>query len=114
MKRDMELVRKLVLFLESNDEVDESTEIEVEDYDHEAIRYHLALMGEAGLLNVTHCRECVIVTGITWQGHEFADLVRDPKVWQSTLTTVAKKTGSISFDIIVQVLKGTIATLLLP
>lgn len=111
MKRDMDLVRTLILHIEQN-APGESTEIEIEGVDEDTINYHLSLMGEAELLRVQMIRECVIINGITWKGHEFADLVRDKAVWTSTLAKIGKKTASTSFEILVHVLKGTVATLL--
>ena len=54
MKRDMELVRKLLLYIEENGQNEwlQSDEFAIQDCSSEAIGYHLNIMVEGGLVDV--------------------------------------------------------------
>jgi len=107
MKRDMELVRKLLLYIEENykDEVLRSPQINIEGYSRQEISYHLRLMADGGLINVLDSvalkdgtYDCAI-EGLTWRGHEFLDLVRDEGAW-SNVKGALKPVGTVSFEVI--------------
>ena len=40
------------------------------------------------------------VTGLTWQGHEFLDKIRNDTLWQKVKATVQSKSLDLSFDVI--------------
>jgi hypothetical protein len=52
MKRDMDLVRQILITIEDHEHGFAPETIEVPGYTEETIGYHLVLMGEAGLLKV--------------------------------------------------------------
>ena len=88
MKRDMELVRKLLLYIEENYTYEpiDSNSVHLDNYSEEEIGYHLKIMLEGGLITTINANsmdsrtyECFI-NGITWFGHEFLDSVRDEGV----------------------------------
>lgn len=81
MKRDFNLVRKLLLFFEKKADAKPVKAPAIEGYSELEIQYHLVLMHEAGLL---HCETVtsestpdrviyVIPFDLSWQGHEFLD-----------------------------------------
>ncbi|MCI4569499.1 DUF2513 domain-containing protein [Lysobacter sp. CFH 32150] len=105
MKRDLELVRELLLHLESrpNDapaipQMDGHAELE--------INYHLILLFEAGLiraepqLSQTGRVIRVLPFSLTWQGHEFLDTARDKTAWNTAKKQVTSKTGTVSFELL--------------
>lgn len=119
MKRDMDLVRALLLKLEAMSSSHSTTtfttddeDIAVEGYDEEQIAYHLLLLQEAGFIEGKR-----FVSGefsfrrLTWNGHEFLDSVRDPEVWKKTKAG-ASKVGGWTFglikDLATAVIKETI------
>lgn len=107
MKRDMDIVRKLLLYLE--DTVDykplRSSDIAIGGYSDAQIGYHLGILAEGGLIDVidTNTKDSKVfscfVKGITWQGHEFLDSVRDDGVWNQTREKL-KPFGSASLDVV--------------
>lgn len=107
MKRDMELVRRLLLYLEENHPSGpvDSTEIDIEDHSVGEVGYHLKIMADGGLIDVidTNTKDSKVfscfVKGITWQGHEFLDSVRDDGVWSHTKETL-KPIASASFEVV--------------
>ncbi len=55
MKRDMDLVRKILFSMEDDETrtiFPENYPLEIEGYKKENIIYHMKIMGQAGLLNV--------------------------------------------------------------
>jgi hypothetical protein len=90
MKRDMELVRNLMLILESRNDKPSwkdltSPETEAEEETLKVLE-HLKLMEEAGLIKsvIMHTAMYRLPQDIdiTWSGHEFLADTRDPDVWQ--------------------------------
>jgi hypothetical protein len=109
MKRDMELIRKLVLALEAEPGYPKNG-VKVEGYSDEEIGYHSHLMMEDGLahgVNVTHhgspCPAAEL-TRLTWKGHEFADAVRDEARWKNAMTFIKEKAGAATVAMLTAVL----------
>lgn len=70
------------------------------NYDEETIWYACLKMGEGGLLNIItiDVRGAILpginkITGMTYQGHEFLNAVRAPKVWRAG-KDILDKTGT--------------------
>jgi hypothetical protein len=82
VKRDMELIRKLVLALEGAPTGYAPDDLEIEGYTDEQVGYHAHLMIDAGLAtgsDTTHMGSSspeAMLTSLTWAGHEFADAAR--------------------------------------
>src|SRR5262245_2804334 len=88
MKRDLELIRKLLVFFDERDAVTHIEAPPIEGYDAAAIKYHLVLMNDAKLLR---CEEVKTNTGfviyllpfeLTWEGPEFLGKIRSQFVWE--------------------------------
>jgi hypothetical protein len=109
MKRDMELIRELMLAIESQDG-DENTDLEPAGYDESQIDYHLELLIEAGLVvgEVHHMmggnRPVMRIERLSWEGHEFLDNARNEPVWKETMKTVKEKGGSVAVGVLTQIL----------
>lgn len=94
MKRDMELIRKILFKVEESEEADRHPGACVKitlgsDYpDENVISYHICLLQDIGLLESDDASDfqshrCVI-KGLTWQGHEFLDAIRHESIWEKT------------------------------
>jgi len=110
LKRDLDLIRKLLLYFEAkaDDRVDACPAIG--DHSPLEIKYHLLLMDEAGFLR---CEREVTSTGrtiyvlpmsLTWQGHEFLEAARNDKFWRRAKALVIEKSGALSFELLKVVL----------
>lgn len=106
MKRDMELVRVLLLRIEQDETCClQSPNIEVDGYSSDEIGYNLNIMVNGGLLDARGSQAMrdkvpqFLITGITWCGHEFLDSIRNDSVWSHTKEAL-KPFGSASFDVI--------------
>lgn len=106
MKRDMELVRKILLFIEENHICDSqlnSQSIRIDGFSEEQSDYHVKIMVESGLIDARQPkmigRLLFLIDGLTWYGHEFLDAVRDEGVWNHTKKALSP-IGSASFDVV--------------
>jgi hypothetical protein len=109
MKRDLELVRRILLDIEDNRETSGGhsswSSLVDEGYTPQAIQYHVQLLHDAGLI---HADE--LVPGqwwperITWAGHEFLDSARNDKLWNEAKRRVERELGSASFQVVHELL----------
>jgi hypothetical protein len=112
MKRDMELIRKMVLAMEDHPEGHAPDAMDIEGFTGEQIAYHAYLIVDGGLATGTRIDGFgssgpeVFLDHLTWAGHEFADLSRDESRWASAMGTVKEKGGTVSVGVITQVLSA--------
>jgi len=103
MKRDMDLIREMLLAIES-DAHGFAPKIEILGYTQEQINYHAFLLGEAGLAKVIDTTSMgnespeALVTRLTWLGHEFLDSARENNIWNQAKDKIGK-IGSASLPI---------------
>jgi len=104
MKRDMDLVRKLLLAIEAHPEPDGAFDVDVPGYPREQIMYHVQLLHEAGLVsaeNVTTFNAFEWqVHSLTWSGHEFLDATRSDTIWRKIKTVMKDRGATLTFDLI--------------
>lgn len=110
MKRDMDLVRKIVLALEDHPH-GFAPDLVFDGYTDEQIGYHVHLLAQAGL--VTALERTAGGAGspqmeaeaLTWAGHEFAENARNDTVWNKAKAVIQDKVGTASIAVMVEVLK---------
>jgi hypothetical protein len=114
MKRDMELIRKILLAIEDSPTGYAPNEIKVEGYTDDQIGYHEYLLVKAGLARGTETTNTgslspsVIIMGLTWEGHEFIDASRDEPRWKTAMGIVKEKSGSITMGALKDLLTSLI------
>lgn len=99
MKRDMELIRKILFTIEDKyvDTWLSSSEIPIDGYDMKTIGYHCAILHEAGLLYDYEGQygdgelQQFGVSRLTWDGHELLDKIKSDTVWNKTKDTIKAK-----------------------
>ncbi|SIQ66122.1 DUF2513 domain-containing protein [Pseudomonas flexibilis] len=116
MKRDMNLIRLLLLKLEEVELDDEPftfldySDLAIEGFDDKQAAYHLELMVEAGLIDQGgsgNLDNDFMFKRLTWRGHDFVDAVRDEEVWRRTREG-ALAAGGWSLDLLRDLAKGYI------
>jgi hypothetical protein len=118
MKRDMDLIRKLVLAIEDDPTGYAPRDIEIDEYTPEQISYHKFLIVDAGLaegerVDTMNSRGPeLLLTNLTWAGHEFADAARDEKRWKKAMAVVREKSGSVTMSVLTQLLTYLMRTTL--
>lgn len=118
MQRNWDVVRKILIKLE---ELGTTTSFlhqdQVNGYDPELVAYHMQLLGEADLIKAN----CHITTAgllecaahrMTWKGHEFLDHIRQDTVWNQVKRTAREKGIDLSIDVIVNIAKTYISSML--
>jgi Hypothetical protein (DUF2513) len=90
MNRDMDLIRQLLLAVESLDLPQgttaffEASDIPIEGYTADQVAYNLDLLFDQGFVKGQRGMTQFGIAGLTWQGHELLDDIRDPDVWKKT------------------------------
>lgn len=105
MKRDMDLVRTILLALAESDEELWSTSLVSDKYSREIIGYHFLILDEADLI-VASVQAAdndpyyvAVASRLTWEGNDFLDAVRDESIWKKVRSTIGKITGGASFEV---------------
>ena len=112
MKRDMDLVRKILLKCVDVPEGEYIPHpLEIDGYSSLAVGYHVHLIGEAGLADVTDVTVLVdplpqaSLNSVTWAGHDFAEAAHSPELWEKG-KSMALKVGGVGIDVMVDILKA--------
>lgn len=100
MKRDMDLVRKILLQVENDSNV-----FEIAGYDRGVILKHIELMEEAELIKAYfHQADQGLfdadVERLTWQGHEFLDAARSDTIWNKAKRMLEETIGSVPLTVL--------------
>jgi len=100
MKRDMDLVRKILFAIEDQDYVVAFPDILVIDgYDESAVKYHLTILSDSPYVLGREHRGVIDEYWLTWQGHEFLESIRDDTRWKQ-LMEASNKAGAASVEAI--------------
>ena len=112
MRRDPDLIRKLLFHFEEKLDYTAERCPAIEGYSELDIIYHMLLLAQAGFLDHqpewTKSRDRIVRVlgfGLTWNGHEFLEAARDDTVWQKAKARVAEKIGGMPFDIMLALLR---------
>lgn len=112
MKRDMSLVRDILLWMEKQEHGYADGQPQIEGYSEEEIGYHLYLMGQAGLVSVGDTTTLgsksprAYIESMTWFGHEFLDASNDEKIWKKAKENLLKPAATVSFEVLLEWLKS--------
>jgi hypothetical protein len=107
MKRNMDLIRSLLLELEGEP-------VDLSEYSDEQLIYHKAMLKDAGLAHGGVAldgsgRPCAAeLTHLSWQGHEFISASRNNTVWNKAMTTTREKGVSVTFTVLQSLLESII------
>ena len=118
MRRDMELIRKMLIAIEDNSAGWAPDPFKIEGYSDDTIAYHAYLLVDAGLAKGTdvtstmsNAPEYVIQT-LTWAGHEFCQAAREDTRWKKAMGMIAEKGGAITFEVLKELLVSLMRTAL--
>lgn len=100
MKRDLDLIRAILLAIEAKSSIDPRP-VDVAGYPTEHIGYHVELLHDAGYLKgVRMAGFGLHPTALTWQGHEFLDAARNDSVWTQLKTELKDKRLSLPIAVV--------------
>jgi hypothetical protein len=108
MNRDMDLVRKLLVYFDEKPGPEHVMVPDIEGFDESNIKNHLVQLYEAGLIRAESERSStsndrvirVIPFDLTWQGHEFLDKIRNETVWQQIKSTAQSKGLPLTLEVV--------------
>jgi len=105
VRRDLELVRKLLLFFDEKPGPEHVQIPPIAGYDDLTIKYHLVLLHDAGLLRCEPVKSStsdrviyVLPFELTWDGHEFLDRIRNQHIWDE-ITADIRERGFLSASV---------------
>ena len=116
MKRDLNLVREILLHIESGAEYDGTREFYYTSPEQmgltgctpEEFVYNCTLLIEDGYVDgAATVLSQVIVRRLTSSGHDFLDDIRDPSVWKQVRTRLGSLPG-VALSIVAEVAKSEI------
>ncbi len=106
MKRDWDLLRRILFKLEENDDPMKAyANTDFGEIPQHVIGYHTNLLLQAGLIQ-GECHEVLgpgpdcIATRLTWQGHEFLDAARNKSIWDRVKKVASDKGIDVTFDVL--------------
>jgi hypothetical protein len=106
VKRDVDLLRQILLDLEIRGSYTDWLDVDIEAYSPEQMDYHLELLVEANLISIRALERTPrrsYPVRLTWAGHEFLDAARDEGRWQQAKQSTAQ-TGGVPFETLQSVL----------
>jgi hypothetical protein len=115
MKRDMDLIRKMILLIEDHPSGWAPPKIEIEGYSPEQIGYHSYLLVDSGLADGIDASDTestgpeYMIRHLTSAGHDFADSARTQYIWDEVMADMRQKgILSASVDVVKKLLDKTI------
>lgn len=107
MKRDFDLIRKILLQLEERETIHEEIMLEpIGEHSIDSVVHHYAILKETGLIEAYKIYyDIPFAVNLTWRGHDFLDNARNQTVWDKTKTFVKDKGMSVSLDVFAELLK---------
>jgi hypothetical protein len=105
MRRDMDLIRKMLLAVEDGPHGYAPRNLRISGYTDEQVGYHAYLVIDAGLAtgptmtsSDSESPESQIRV-LTWAGHEFIAAARNDTVWRKVTARVASLAGDVPFTV---------------
>ena len=98
MKRDLDLIRKLLVFFDEKPGPEMVQVPPIEGYDELTIKYHLTLLYDAGYLRCEPVTSStsdrviyVLPFELTWKGHEFLAKAQNEYVWDEVMQDIRNR-----------------------
>jgi Hypothetical protein (DUF2513) len=116
MKRDMDLIREILLAIEQDEKMDGlhwfifdgPDDLNIKNCSLEEFSYTIGLMQEAGLFQAEEGSVLFpAIGGLSWQGHDFLNDIRDPDVWRKTKER-AKGVASVGVGFLWEIAKAEV------
>lgn len=103
MKRDWDLIRRILLKLEEKaNNTDFLLSSDFPPFDSPKVAYHFELLYQAGLIVGEPIRTIghsdFYAQALTWQGHELLDKIRQDTVWNKIKSIAREKSLDLTLD----------------
>ncbi len=111
MRRDLELLREILLAVEAAEGPFDLTDARLGDHSFPELAHHAELLVEAELLKgeVVYSDSSGIpvyvrILRLTWKGHEFLAIARNERSWREALEACPEGPAAVSFEVLCEVL----------
>jgi hypothetical protein len=113
----MDLIREILLVIEDQPAGKMMRTIQLpEQWSHEEVVGHLRLISQAGLIDgkieILGKDLLLAIHGLSNEGHDLLDSIRNETVWESTKETVARAGGSVAIETLKSIAAAAMAKLL--
>jgi hypothetical protein len=110
MKRDFDLIRKILIEVQNLAPNQRLESIEVEGYDDEIVNAHASLLIDAGLMEGSKIafsgQYIVSARALTWAGHDFIEAAMKDTLWEKAKTKIKESGSAMTIDVLKEVLKS--------
>jgi hypothetical protein len=111
MKRDMDLVRRILLCIEEQPLNYAGIELSIDGWDQESISEHVRMLAKAGYVEAmdvsTYKGADWRPVRMTWEGHDFLDAARNDTLWGKAKSKLA----DVGIGLSMEVMKATLIAL---
>ena len=114
MKRNLDLIRDLLLLAEDSDGPVSDDELSASDYPRNEVAYHVELMTQRGLIDgyveydgFHRTALDISISSTTWDGCDCLDAIRSDDVWHKAKAAVRKSVGEASLSVMKEVCSGS-------
>jgi hypothetical protein len=103
MKRDLDLVRQVLLHIEALP-AGPPAQYRTSEIDDPVLLAHFELVISAGLVNGKIARsqgtrgDVISISGLTWEGHEWLEMVRSQAMWNEIKSSLLDNGGALTFE----------------
>lgn len=108
MKRDMDLVRQILLTIEAAPGPALAAQPTIKNYTSQQVNYHLLLLLQGHLISALDWKGGNQVAfaniGLTWDGYEFLDTAREETIWQKAKAMLGGRLDTVSLAVLQQLL----------
>ena len=108
MKRDMDLIREILLQVEEAPADGHGVSLKLPEYDPKVVNYHVRLLAEADLIKARTTDHTTYTSyrplRLTWTGHEFLDAARNERLWSKVKDLLKCKVGPVPLEVLQTVL----------
>jgi hypothetical protein len=104
MKRDMDLVRQILLNVEDMP-VGPPIQYRVGEVEDRVLLAHMEMLIAAGLVagkisqSLGARGDVIIISGLTWEGHEWIETVRSDDLWAQVKEIVVEQGGAMTYEL---------------
>ena len=103
MKRDLDLVRQIMLQIEALPPTP-PVQYRIGEVEDAVLLKHLEMLIAAGLVNGKISQshgsrgDVITISGLTWEGHEWIEMVRSQTVWNETKSILLER-GALTYEL---------------
>ncbi|MCK6553955.1 DUF2513 domain-containing protein [Candidatus Binatia bacterium] len=112
MKRDMDLIREILIAMEERPAEARGETLHVADRSDTEVAYHLRLLVDAGFITAikasSNAGPAWLPLDLSMKGHDFLDAARDKTRWTKATTLMKEKAGGFALDVLRDLLVGMV------